>query len=147
METLFDVLFAAAVGCTLLATLRIAVVGLGHMPANPVARVVSHDYWAAMLIMLLPWLVGGFARREISALPWVEFTNAHATHGIVDGILSVAMVLVVDLWLLWVPAHSYVTNRPDLDKRTATMARGLNLAVGLLLLTPHNPLYWLLGGR
>jgi hypothetical protein len=144
VETLWQALLATVVGCTLLSTLRVAVVGLGHLPSNPTARFVSHDGWNATLVLLLPWFLGSFARREVSPLPWTAFSAAAARHGIVDGILELAIVLIVDLWLLWIPAHSYVRNHPDLDRRVVIMARVLNLAIGLLLITPDNPVYNLL---
>jgi len=144
METAWELLLGAATCCTLLATLRVAVVGLGHLPKGPVARFVSHDGWSWALVALVPWLLGSFARREDSPLPWVAFSAAAGRHGVVDGLLALGFVLIVDLWALWIPAHSYVCNHPDLDRRVATMARLLNVAVGLLLLTPGNPVYRLL---
>ena len=144
MNLLLEIAVAAVVGSTFLATLRVAVVGLKHLPNNRAARLISHDGWGAILILLLPWLLGAFARREVSPLPWIAFSSSYASHGVSDAIFMSLIVLVVDLWVLWIPAHSYVTNSPGLDRGTALLARLLNLAVGLLLMTPDNPIYGLL---
>jgi threonine/homoserine/homoserine lactone efflux protein len=87
--------------------------------------------------------LGEFARREISVLPWVAFLGAYHRHGLEDGLLVAMMVVIVELWVLYIPAKLYVEHRPELDRRAATFARWLNLAIGLLLLTPGNPIYWL----
>ena len=145
MDNFSQLILAVVVACTLLSTLRVAIVGLGHMPNNPVARAISHDGWNATLFILIPWFVGSFARREVSPLPWVAFSVARARHGVGDGIFELAIVVLVDLWLLWIPAHSYSTNRPGIDKRIVVMARLLNVAIGLLLVTPDNPIYKIIG--
>lgn len=145
MHTFWQALFAVVIACTFLASIRIAIVGLGHSPANPWLAFITHDRWAATLFILVPWFAGAFARREVSALPWVAFMKVAARHGIVDGLHSIFLVLIVELWLLWIPAHSYIRNRPGIDRRTVYLARCLNLAVGLLLLTPQNPIYKLIG--
>lgn len=144
MNTLWQCLFAVVIVCTFLASIRIAVVGLGHLPKNQWIAFITHDNWAFTLLIFIPWFAGSFARHEDSALPWVAFSKATARHGIVDGLSALLLVLIVDLWLLWIPAHSYIRNRPELDRRTIYLARCLNLAVGLLLLTPQNPIYKLL---
>ena len=87
--------------------------------------------------------LGEFARREASVLPWVAFMGSYRRHGLEDGIVSALMVTTVELWILYIPAKLYVEHRPELDPTAATMARWLNLAVGLLLLTPGNPIYWI----
>ena len=115
------------------------------MPAIRSIRLASHDFWILSLIVFLPWHLGAFARQEISPIPWIAFSEAYARHGLIDGIFSLVIVVVIDMWLLFIPAHSYIVNRPDLDGRTVVIARLLNLATGLLLMTPGNPLYSILG--
>lgn len=88
--------------------------------------------------------MGEFARRELSPLPWVAFANALTRHGLGDALFQLMSVLLFELWALWIPGHLYVRSRPTLDKRTVLLARSLNLAVGLLLLTPGNPIYGLI---
>jgi hypothetical protein len=144
MNMLWQALIAIMVVCAFLASMRIAVVGLNHLPSSPWLSFITHDRWAASLFILLPSFVGSFARREVSSLPWAAFSKAAARHGPVDGLITALLVLSVELWLLWIPAHSYVINHPDLDRRARILARCLNLAVGLLLLTPQNPVYKLI---
>ena len=144
MNALWEAVFAVVVICAFLASVRIAFVGLEHMPTNPWLAFISHDCWSLTLIVSLPWLIGAFARHEVSPLPWVAFSKAAGRHGPLDGVFTLLSVLTVELWLLWIPAHSYIVNRPGLDRRTATLARCLNLVIGLLLLTPQNPVYKIL---
>jgi hypothetical protein len=145
VDELWQLIFAVVVGCTFLSTLRVSVFGWGRMPTNPIARAISHDGWNAMLFIFIPWFLGSFARREVSPLPWVAFSEANARHGMADGIFWLAIVVVVDLWLLWIPAHCYAIDRPEVDKRIVVMARLLNLAIGLLIVTPDNPIYKIIG--
>ena len=144
-ETVWEAVVGAVVVCTLCASLRTAVVGLGHPPINRAARFLSRDAWGFALVILLPMYLGEFARREVSPVPWIAFASASARHGVLDAIFTGAMVLLIDLWLLWIPAHSFIINRPGVDRRTAMLSRLLNLVLGLLLMTPDNPLYGLLG--
>jgi hypothetical protein len=144
MHALWQAIVVILVACTFLASVRIAVVGLNHVPTNSFWAFLTHDRWALTLFVFLPWYMGGLARREISALPWAEFSNALTRHGFIDALAALLIVITVELWFLWIPAHSYVLNRPQLDRRTAILARCLNLTVGLLLLTPQNPIYTLL---
>lgn len=148
MDALFEAIAALLMGvvvpCTLFASIRLAIYGGPSHSANRILHLISRDEWCISLLFLLPMLVGDFARGETSPLPWVAFTIASARHGFIDGLLGFVLVLVAELWLLWIPAHLYVTNRPSLERRTVVFARCLNLAVGLLLLTPHNPIYALI---
>jgi hypothetical protein len=89
-------------------------------------------------------MVGSFARGEVSPLPWTAFVCRLHDYGIADGLSQAVIVTTVDLWLLWIPAQIFITNHPEVDPRTRRLARLLNLAVGLLLMTKHNPVYWLL---
>ena len=141
MSLLWNALLTVLLACTLMTSIRVAVVGFQHLPARPIWRVITHDYWAASLFVILPGIVGDFARRDISPLPWTAFAVSARRHGVLDGIYAITLVLIAELWLLWIPAQSYIQNRPALDQRTVFLLRSLNLAVGLLLLTPWNPVY------
>jgi hypothetical protein len=144
MDSVLEALIGVAIACTFLASARIAVVGVGNLPETRWFAFIAHDRWAVCLVLLLPSLLGEFARGEVSALPWAAFSHAAARHGVLDGLWTAISVISVELWLLWIPAHSYVLKRPELDRRTVALARSLNLAVGLLLLTPENPIYRLI---
>ena len=127
MNIVWTVVVATVVSCTLLASLRLAVKGFGHMPTGRNIRLASHDLWTLSLIVFLPWHLGAFARREISPIPCAAFLDAYARHGLIDGTFSLAIVGIIDMWLLFIPAHSYCINRPDLDRRTVVIARLLSL--------------------
>jgi len=142
LDGLVGIAFAALLACTLAASIRIAFLGTGRMPTRQPMRVVTHDNWWLMLFLLAPWVIGDVARGDMSPMPWKAFIQSNASHGLFDGFLSAAMVSTVDLWALWIPGQIYVTNRRDqIAPATARMARLSNLAVGLLLLTPWNPIY------
>jgi len=141
MHDLWQAILWIIVLCAFLASVRVAFEGLDHRPANPFAASVTHDGWCLTLLVFGPWFIGSFARREVSSLPWRALSDETARHGLADGLITVLIVITVELWLLWVPAHSYVRNHPQLDRGKAVLARCLNLSVGLLLLTPDNPVY------
>ena len=115
------------------------------MPTNLVARAVSHDAWSATLIILMPWYLGAFARRESSPLPWLEFSAANARHGFTDGLFALASVIIVELWIFWIPANSYAINRQETDEGALILLRLLNCAIGLILVTADNPIYNFIG--
>lgn len=144
MDWVWEAGFAAVVACTLAASSRIAVVGLGRQPRSPALRLVSGDLWAIALFIFGPWVIGAFARWELSPLPWVTFSYFRASNGLLDGLIQAAIILLVDLWLVWIPGHVYVTRRTDLDRRTVVLVRSLNAAVGFMLMSPHNPFYRLI---
>jgi hypothetical protein len=50
--------------CAFSSSVRIAIVGLGHMPNNRFARVVTHDGWSVVPIILLPWVAGNLRVRR-----------------------------------------------------------------------------------
>lgn len=143
-ETLWVIFATVLIVCSFLASVRVAVVGLDHLPENPFLSVVSHDNWALTLLLFIPMAVGGFARGTLSPLPWKAFSEAAARHGFPNGVFTLLMVVLVELWLLWIPARSYVVNHPELDRRTVYLVHSLNVAIGLLLLTPQNPIYKLI---
>lgn len=102
---------------------------------------ISRDKWTIAVFFIGLMCAGQFGRGEISPFPWYAFCQQYARHGFWDGTVTFLSVLIVDVWLLWIPAQAFVMGNPDLDNRTIWLAYLLNLAVGLLLLTPHNPVY------
>ena len=141
----WEILFGAAILCILSSSIRIAIVGLGHLPANDLLRLATHDGWNFSFLLLMPMLLGEFARQELSPMPWLAYASSSARHGLIDGLTEAALVISVELWLFWIPAHSFVRLHPEVDKRTKVLARALNLTIGLLLVTPNNPVYMLIG--
>jgi hypothetical protein len=140
-----QVIFVPVIICTFLSTLRICFAGLGNLPVDFTVRVISHDRWNVMLLVLLPWHLGSFARREISPIPWEAFATAMTRHGISDGIFSMMIVAIVDLWLFWIPAYSIKRGIPDITRGVLILIFAFNIILGLLLVTPENPIYKLIG--
>lgn len=130
-----------AVACTLLATLKLLA---ARDTANPVLRVLTHERWLVTLVLLVPMLVGDYGRGDISPAPWTAFVDGARRNGLLDGLVRGAVVLIVDIWLLWLFADVYIRNASSLDRRARVLARLFNFAVGLLLMTPWNPIYYLL---
>lgn len=138
MERLLELPFAFAAALVLAATIRVSFRGLGNMPPNRWAKFMFHDAWAYIGIAAAITVGGAFGRGEVSHWPLTEFRLQYEIHGLVDGLVSAAGVVVAELWLLWVPAHSYIRNHVENDDRFAWTLRALNIAVGLLLTTHGN---------
>jgi hypothetical protein len=71
-----------------------------------------------------------------------------ALDGVCDGIRKardfrryMVSVVIVELWFFCIPSQCYIKKRTGLDRRTVALLRSLNLAIGLLFLTPWNPIY------
>jgi hypothetical protein len=107
-------------------------------------RVLTSPKWCLVFIPLVSVYVGMFARSESSPLPWVAFAIEASQTGTYWGIFEALTVIGVDLWLLWIPAHYMIIRNPNQDKQWKWMLRGLNFLAGLILMTPNNPVYWLI---
>jgi hypothetical protein len=68
--------------------------------------------------------------------------------------IAIPTVIMLDLWLLWIPGHIYLTSKratgPKMDRSTVILVRSLNFALGLHFFTPKSPvlmfLKWLFSG-
>lgn len=128
--------------CCFLTTLKISVIGdKGFKGKN---YIVTSPYWLVTLIVWVPMMIGAFARRESTAIPWTEFGDEFEKHGLWNGILSLLIVLTVDLWLFWTPSHIYLTSKPETERKNSIFVRLFNITFGLLVTTPWNPLYKIL---
>lgn len=135
-------IFIPVLICTFLATLRISFMGLDKMPKRKPIRLLTHDYWCLSLLLFIPWLVGEFARGETSAFPWTQFMKVYLSDGLWGGLIAFMMVLMVDIWLFWTPGFLYVICREQpLSMNIRKLVIVINILVGLLLITPHNPIY------
>ena len=128
----------------LLASLRYALKGFIAVPKKRLFRVLTHLAWFACLVIMLPAVIGQFARSTSSPLPWVEFSAIFNKHGLMGAFIGAELVLITDLWLLWIPGHLWATSHPGADRRMRIMARIINLLAGLLLATAANPIYRLI---
>jgi hypothetical protein len=125
-----------------------------------------------VFIVFVAGTTGEFGRGWTSSLPWKAFITTKERHGIFEGIFSACQVFLVDLWLLWIPANMWINHQKkklekengklrliedenyklyqkgyisalyDTNKRRIFTARTINFFVGLLLMTPHNPIYY-----
>jgi hypothetical protein len=51
------------------------------------------------------------------------------------------MVITIDLWALWIPGQLRIKDGNAMDDTKIFLTRALNISIGLLLLTPDNPIY------
>jgi hypothetical protein len=137
-------IYAAAIGC-LSASIRMAIRGCEEHPKSIPLRLLTHPGWCFLLLAALPHLAGAFARCETSPIPWETFSMECSRHGFLNGLFAVIEVLTVDLWLFWIPAHLWIMGSKNGDRGKRIMARVINVLVGMLILTPANPVYRLLG--
>ena len=117
---------------------------------------------------------GEIFRGDISPIPWTAYFDETKKHGAINGFLSLFTVILTDLWLLWIPANIWINHQKkklekgkrelrliddkdlklyqkgylsalyDLNQKRIYTARILNLVIGILLMTPYNPIYSLL---
>jgi hypothetical protein len=60
---------AGVIVCTFFASVRIAFVGFERPVRNQALRIIAADAWCCSLLLLIPMMVGSFARGEVSPLP------------------------------------------------------------------------------
>jgi hypothetical protein len=155
--TLWGIIIWVVLICTLLATIRMGFVGLDRPSNYSIVNILSSEKWCMSLFLILPATAIDYGTNRLSPLPWTAFTAAAARHGVADGILSSLEVCITDLWLLWVPAQMYARDltlkmynfelkelEPEkvrsLIHRQGILIRIINVLVGLLLMTPNNPM-------
>ena len=142
---LFNMLLLLVVILTISASTRLALAGFIQFPKNKLLNIFMWKGWCYSLFLFMPWMVGAFARAETSPLPWRAFIISQAKHGNLDSSLIMAgIVLIVDLWLLWIPANIWINSHSDESLLTKNMARIINLLAGILLLTKDNFFYQLI---
>ena len=87
---------------------------------------------------------GELARGEISPLPWEAFSVEYRRHGMVNGLSSFFLMVTFLLWVLLIPGHLKSSSiKLDTGKRPS-YPYFINILIGLLLVTPGNPIYRLL---
>jgi hypothetical protein len=67
-------------------------------------------------------------------------------HNVLAATFDVPRLLTFHLWAFVIPAHSYATSVARKTGRRLRHPHVINVLIGLLLSTPHNPIYYLLGG-
>jgi hypothetical protein len=99
-----------------------------------------------MLVLTLPMVTGEIARGELSPSLWDQFISEQRKGDFLSGILSALALLIFYLWAFLIPGHIYATIVTKDKGRRPWHPYVINILVGLLLSTPHNPIYYLLGG-
>jgi hypothetical protein len=82
----------------------------------------------------------------MSPFPWDQFISEERRHGFWNATLSALSLLTFQLWAFVIPAHIWATHVGKKTKRRPWHPYVINILIGLLISTPHNPIYYLLGG-
>lgn len=144
MMFIWTIVLSFLVFFTLLTSIRLGIEGIIKLPTGKLINFSTSPAWCFSLIVFLPMQIGEFARAENSPLPWEAFAQANFRHGFFDGVLTATIVLVVDIWLFWVPANIWINKYSYADATKRIMARIINLLLGLILTQVANPIYRLL---
>ena len=115
-------------------SVALASVALLVFPEDRLDQYNQRMPWISTLVMIAGFIVfiafvmtvGQLARGEISPLPWEAF--------------SVSFLL----WALLIPGHLKASSRKLATGKRPSYPYFINILVGLLLVTPGNPIYRLL---
>lgn len=150
-------------------TIKHTLRGFFKEPEKKWWRILTNDGWAFSLIFAVMYL-GKISRGEISPLPWEAFIQSFDTEGLFSNqgllysIYASIWVFVADLWAFWTASHCYLKSKEgNYIVKKLDQSRGIwtditttreppngifirlfNMALGLLLMTPGNPLYKLM---
>ena len=91
-------------------------------------------------VMIFCTYGGGIARGEIQPNAMDQFTiNCHR-HGLLDALFGLLMQIIFYLWAFVIPSHVCASHAET--ARRPWYLYVINVLVGLLLCTPHNPTCW-----
>ncbi len=115
-------------------------------------RFVTAEGWCGLVVFLLPVAAGGFARGDISPLPWKAFSEGYHWGGsLLYGVVAVVFVVVADVWLFFgVSQYAlwYEKNNPHQNPEVLALKQKyyllINIVVGLLLVSKGNAVFRLL---
>jgi hypothetical protein len=93
------------------------------------------------IFLIVPWIAGALARREVRASPWDQFILELHRHGFGDAAFSVLVLITFHLWAFVVPGHLCANALTVSTGRRPLHPYVINILVGLLFSTPWNPLY------
>ncbi len=129
---------------TLIATLVQSVPWTDRMKKNLLMFCFIHPGWLFPVIFLSAIHIGGYARTEISPIPWRSFSHELMLHDFGSACFSFATVSTVSLWCFWTGANAWFLHHPQMDKTKRVMAHVINLLFGLIVTQPDNPIYRIL---
>jgi hypothetical protein len=141
MMTIWEIVLSIIVICTTVASIRLGLIGFQRFETRKVIAFITAPGWCFFAFIFLLWKIGDFARGESSPLPWVAFTESYLRHGLLNGLLSGAIVVIAELWLFWIPASLWIKKHSEADRTKQIMARAINLLSGALLTQVANPVY------
>jgi len=98
MQTTVDIVSFLVLIFVLAASVRITLRCSFDRPDNLPLCILTHPAWCIALLLFIPWTIAGFAKGEISYLPWQAFSQ-YSGNGILDATVFFLCVLVVDLWM------------------------------------------------
>jgi hypothetical protein len=104
-------------------------------------------FGALMIVVSVAGDAGRLARAEMSPFPWDQFISDARRSDFWNATLDVLGLLTFHLWAFLIPAHIWATHVAKERKRRPWHPYIINILIGLLLSTPHNPIYYFLGGR
>jgi MFS family permease len=133
-------------------SVALASVALLVFPEDRLDQYNQRMPWISTLVMIAGFIVfiafvmtvGQLARGEISPLPWEAFSVTYRRHGMVDGLTSFFLMVSFLLWALLIPGHLKASSRKLATGKRPSYPYFINILVGLLLVTPGNPIYRLL---
>lgn len=154
MDLLVTILIGVLAVASFLLSVYLAIFGNRAGPA--VVDKVLDDYLWVIGVPCLPFVIvmtvawaGQFARSECSPFPWIDFVLEYERHGLGSAIFGALVICTVDLWLLWIPGHLWVTSNLQSARNASTTVRlavrGINLIIGVTLMWPNNFIYRLAG--
>ena len=130
----------------------LASIALLVFPEDRLAQYIKRMPWITTVAAIAGFIVfimlvvqaGELARGEISPLPWEAFSISYRRHGIVDGLASFFLMVTFLLWALLIPGHLKASSIKLATGKRPSYLYVINILIGLLLVTPGNPIYRLL---
>src|SRR5258708_31122155 len=99
-----------------------------------------------MIVMSVVFVTAALGRGVFRPFPWDQFISDYRRHGFWDATFTVLMLLTFYLWAFLIPAHAYATRVANKTGRRPWCPYVINILVGLLLSTPHNPIFFVIIG-
>ena len=135
MNDFGSLIFFVILLMTFCATLKVGTKNLVNWPTIKIIRFCSNPFWLIPMILLIPMTVGEISRGEATFSPWIEFMSSMKMHGFFDGVSSALITIMVEIWLLWIPAHYVVLKIDDADAFIKIIVRIFGFMAGVLVIT------------
>ncbi|MFW5799931.1 MAG: hypothetical protein ACOCV8_03860 [Spirochaetota bacterium] len=93
------------------------------------------------LMIILPWQIGDIARSESSAIPFIVFREVLLEEGYLIAFCATITNIIYLLWIFYIPGHLVSRSKYKETGVKITYPYIINILIGLLLVTPSNPVY------